>query len=110
MLNMVHNVRAAQKRRDHGKSVQLWNWSRTKGWNVVRGVMRAAKISGPPRHAQGSAARLRHKSCHLRGALEHAPAAVRARPAIDDVHLRRCDGTRETPARRTDVEVTNLRR
>jgi integrase len=35
MLNMVHNIRAAQKRRDRGKSVRLWNWSRTK--RMVRG-------------------------------------------------------------------------
>jgi integrase/recombinase XerD len=28
-LSMVHHVRAVQKRRDRGKSVRLWNWSRT---------------------------------------------------------------------------------
>src|ERR671921_1391445 len=47
MLNMVHNIRAAQKRRDRGKSVRLWNWSRTEGWYVVGAVMKAAKITGP---------------------------------------------------------------
>src|SRR4051795_13011103 len=47
MLNMVHNVRAAQKHRDRGKSVRLWEWSRTKGWYVVCEVMKAAKIRGP---------------------------------------------------------------
>ena len=31
MLNMVHNIRVTQKRRDRGKSVRLWKWSRTKG-------------------------------------------------------------------------------
>ena len=46
MLNMVHNVRAAQKRRDRGKSVRLWNWSRKKGWYVVRAVMKAVRIAG----------------------------------------------------------------
>jgi integrase/recombinase XerD len=46
MLNMVHDVRAAHKRRDRGKSLRLWNWSRTKGWYVVRTVMRAAKRHG----------------------------------------------------------------
>jgi integrase len=56
MLNMVHNVRAAQKRRDRGKSVRLWNWSRTKGWYVVRAVMKAAKITGPHATPKG----LRH--------------------------------------------------
>lgn len=46
ILNMVHNIRGAQKRRDRGGSVRLWNWSRTKGWYVVRAVMKAAKITG----------------------------------------------------------------
>ena len=47
MLNMVHDIRTAQKHRDRGKSVRLWEWSRTKGWYVVRAVMKAAKITGP---------------------------------------------------------------
>ena len=47
MLNLVHDVRAAQKRRDHGKTIRLWDWSRTKGWYVVCDVMEAAKIRGP---------------------------------------------------------------
>jgi integrase len=47
MLNMVHNVRAAQKRRDRGRSVRRWDWSRTKGWHVFCAVMEAAKITGP---------------------------------------------------------------
>jgi integrase len=45
MLNMVHDVRAAQKRRDRGKSVRLWNWSRTKGWYAVRAVIRQRRSS-----------------------------------------------------------------
>ena len=56
MLNMVHDVRAAQKRRDRGKALRLWNWSRTKGWYVVRTVMKAAKIAGPHATPKG----LRH--------------------------------------------------
>ena len=56
MLNMVHNIRATQKRRDRGKSVRLWNWSRTKGWYVVRAVMKAAKVAGPHATPKG----LRH--------------------------------------------------
>jgi site-specific recombinase XerD len=56
MLNMVHNVRAAQKRRALGKSVRLWNWSRTKCWYVVSAVMKTARIAGP--HATPK--RLRH--------------------------------------------------
>ena len=56
MLNMVHNIRGAQRCRDRGKSVRLWNWSRTKGWYVVRDVMKAAKITGPHATPKG----LRH--------------------------------------------------
>ena len=56
MLNLVHNIRATQKRRDRGKSVRLWDWSRTKGWYVICEVMKAAKIRGP--HATPKA--LRH--------------------------------------------------
>ena len=29
-----------------GRSIRLWNWSRTKGWYIVRAVMKAAKIAG----------------------------------------------------------------
>ena len=56
MLNMVHNVRAAQRRRDRGKSVRLWDWSGTKGWYVVGAVMKVAKIAGPHATPKG----LRH--------------------------------------------------
>jgi integrase len=56
MLNLVHDVRGAQKRRDGGNSVRLWDWSRTKGWNVVCAVMKAAKITGPHATPKG----LRH--------------------------------------------------
>jgi integrase/recombinase XerD len=56
MLNLVHDVRTAQKRRDRGKSVRLWNWSRTKGWYVVGAVMKAARIVGPHATPKG----LRH--------------------------------------------------
>jgi integrase/recombinase XerD len=56
MLNMVHNLRAAQKRRDRGKSIRLWSWSRTKGWYVVQAVMKAAKVAGPHATPKG----LRH--------------------------------------------------
>lgn len=45
-LKMVHNIKAAQNRRDRGAGVRLWTWSRAKAWYVVCGVMEAAKISG----------------------------------------------------------------
>lgn len=48
MLNLVHDVRAAHKRRDRGETVRLWNWSRTK---LVRRV-----IAGPHATPKG----LRH--------------------------------------------------
>jgi integrase len=98
MLNMVHDVRAAQKRRDRGKSIRLWNWSRTKGWYVVRTVMKAAKIAGPHATPKG----LRHGfgikavTC---GVPLNAPAAVRARSVVDHFPLRGCHGTGETAAR-----------
>jgi integrase len=56
MLNLVHDIRAAHKRRDRGESLQLWNWSRTKGWYVVCAVMKAAKVAGPHATPKG----LRH--------------------------------------------------
>jgi integrase len=56
MLNLVHDVRTSQKRRDRGKEVRLWSWSRTKGWYVVCDVMKAAKIRGPHATPKG----LRH--------------------------------------------------
>jgi site-specific recombinase XerD len=56
MLNLVHDVRAAHKRRDRGESLRLWNWSRTKGWYVVCAVMKAVKIAGPHATPKG----LRH--------------------------------------------------
>ena len=55
MLNLVRSSRA-QKRRDGGNSVRLWDWSRTQGWYVVCAVMKAAKITGPHATPKG----LRH--------------------------------------------------
>jgi integrase len=55
-LNLVHDIRAAHKRRDRGETLRLWNWSRTKGWYVVCTVMKAAKIAGPHATPKG----LRH--------------------------------------------------
>src|SRR4051812_14338169 len=45
-LNMVHNIRAVQKRRDRGKGVRLWQWSRPTAWRRVCEVMQAAGIAG----------------------------------------------------------------
>jgi integrase len=45
-LNMVHDLRAAQRRRNRGKTVQLWKVSRTTAWRRVQEVMTAAGIVG----------------------------------------------------------------
>lgn len=55
-LNMVHDLRAAQKRLDRGKGVSLWNMARTTAWRHVCDVMDAAKIVGPHATPKG----LRH--------------------------------------------------
>jgi integrase/recombinase XerD len=45
-LNMVHDLRAAQKRRDRGRGVHLWEWSRTTAWRRIHAVMESAGIAG----------------------------------------------------------------
>lgn len=49
-LNMVHNIRVPQKRRDRDRTVRSWNWSRTKGWYVVCAVMERREGGGSARH------------------------------------------------------------
>jgi integrase/recombinase XerD len=53
MLNMVHNIRAAQKCRDRGKTVRLWDWSRPKGMVRCRGGHEGREDRRSTRHAQG---------------------------------------------------------
>lgn len=55
-LNMVHDLRTAQKRPDRGKKILLWDWSRGTAWTRVGEVMKAAKITGPHATPKG----LRH--------------------------------------------------
>jgi integrase len=55
-LNMVHDLRAAQKRSDRGKGVYLWSMARNTAWRRVCDVMDAAKIVGPHATPKG----LRH--------------------------------------------------
>ena len=55
-LNLVHNIKAMQKRPDRGKDVFLWDWCRTTAWTRVGEVMKAAKIIGPQATPKG----LRH--------------------------------------------------
>jgi integrase/recombinase XerD len=55
-MNMVHDIRTLQRRRDRGRGVLLWDWSRAKAWYTVRDVMKTAKIKGPHATPKG----LRH--------------------------------------------------
>lgn len=55
-LNLVHNIRAAQRREGRGRGVHLWTWCRTTAWSSVIEVMKAAKIDGPHATPKG----LRH--------------------------------------------------
>lgn len=55
-LNMVHDLKAAQKRRDRGRSVYLWTFARNTAWRHVCAVIKDAKISGPHATPKG----LRH--------------------------------------------------
>src|SRR5579872_1411838 len=55
-LNMVHDIKAAQKRRDRGKGVFLWTCARNTAWRHVQAVMKAAKVKGPHATPKG----LRH--------------------------------------------------
>ncbi len=55
-LNLVHDLRATKKRKDRGRGVHLWNWSRGTAWARVCEVMEAAGIAGPHATPKG----LRH--------------------------------------------------
>lgn len=45
-LDLVHNLRAAKKRKDRGRGVLLWSWSRGTAWSRICDVMEAAGIKG----------------------------------------------------------------
>jgi integrase/recombinase XerD len=45
-LDLVHDVKAARRGPDRGRSVYLWPWSRPTGWRHVRAVMESAGIAG----------------------------------------------------------------
>lgn len=45
-LNMVHDLKSAQRRKDRGKGVHLWDWSRVTAWRRVCEVMEDAGIAG----------------------------------------------------------------
>jgi integrase len=52
-LDLVHDLRGSQRRRDRGKGVFLWTWARNTAWRHVCDVMRAAKIRGPHATSKG---------------------------------------------------------
>ena len=55
-LDLVHGVREAQARRDRGRGMRLWPWSRMTAWRRVHEVMEAARLAGPHASPKG----LRH--------------------------------------------------
>ena len=44
MLDLVHGIRQLQKRQD-GNNTQLWTFSRTTAWCIIKRVMEWAKIN-----------------------------------------------------------------
>jgi integrase len=46
MLDHVHDLRRAQRRKDRGCAVRLWDWSPVTAWRTVKAVMDAAAVSG----------------------------------------------------------------
>jgi hypothetical protein len=46
MLDYVHDLRRAQRRKDRGRNVHLWKWSPVTAWRKVKAVMDAAAITG----------------------------------------------------------------
>jgi integrase len=55
-LDLVHGIRECQSRRDKGRDIRLWPWSRMTGWRAVHAVMVAADLTGPHASPKG----LRH--------------------------------------------------
>jgi integrase len=55
-LDMVHGIRELQGKRDNGRGIPLWPWSRMTAWRQVHAVMESAGLSGPHASPKG----LRH--------------------------------------------------
>src|SRR4029079_9990923 len=55
-LDLVHGIRELQARRDKGRRVRLWPWSRMTGWRAVHAVMVSCGLDGPHASPKG----LRH--------------------------------------------------
>jgi integrase/recombinase XerD len=56
MLDHVHDLRRAQRRKDRGGAVRVWDWSPVTAWRKVKAVMDAAAVAG----SQASPKGLRH--------------------------------------------------
>ncbi|MEP2944353.1 MAG: site-specific integrase [Sneathiella sp.] len=67
-LDRVHAIREAQAADDHGGSLRLWSFGRTKGWRLVKTVMEAAEVTGTKSSARG----LRH-ALGVHAAVMHVP-------------------------------------
>ena len=80
-LDLVHGIRELQGRRGKGRGVRLWPWSRMTGWRALH---------GPPRLAQGVAARLRRGRRLGRHPAELGAEVAGARPANHYRDLCRC--------------------
>lgn len=55
-LDLVHGLREAQKSRDGGRGVRVWEFSRTSAWRYVAAVLEEAGVRGPQASPKG----LRH--------------------------------------------------
>ena len=55
-LDLVHGLREAQKGRDGGRGVRVWEFSRTSAWRYVAAVLEEAGVRGPQASPKG----LRH--------------------------------------------------
>ena len=55
-LDLVHDLQTVKRRKNRGRGVRLWDWSRVTAWSRVCEVMEAAKVTGPHATPKG----LRH--------------------------------------------------
>jgi integrase len=56
MLDHVHDLRRAQRRKDRGRAVRLWAWAPVTAWRKVKAVLAAAAVVGSHASPKG----LRH--------------------------------------------------
>ncbi len=71
LLNKVYKIRKAQSKPDGGEKIRLFPFSRTKGWQLVQTVMKAAGLAGAKACARG----LRH-AFGVKAALSGVPVTM----------------------------------